>query len=872
MFKPIWVILITMILIISAGCSNIKEGTSTPDITPTPTFSLSGNITTAPLIQIDSDINDPLSATYSDNGFIGAAQVIENFSTINGFATKFATGRTSSGDRFASLADEDDVFQLNLQKDQIIRLQVIDFAAGADFQGDLDLYLFDNDGNPIDSSIAFDDEFEDVTVPSDGFYYILVNAFEGSSKYVLTLDNISINNFSNHSTNANFIPNQAIVKYTDDLRNKSSSLNSVSIQASHSDNRITLTHFNYAAKSGSQPSSFETSLSELNIDGFNKYKTLKTIKILNQQSNVEYAEPNYIRKALATPNDTLYPLQWHYPTINLPLAWDITDGDRAQDVIVAVIDTGVFLAHEDLSNQLVAGFDFISDPANARDGDGIDNNPNDPGDSALQNQSSWHGTHVAGTIAAETNNNQGGAGVSWEAKIMPLRVLGVNGGTSYDTVQAVLFAAGLSNDSGTLPAQIADVINLSLGGGGNSTAEQNAFTAARDAGVIIIAAAGNENTSQLSFPASYNGVISVSATGLDNSLAPYSNFGSEIDIAAPGGNQAVDLDNDNNGDGILSALVDDSSASSRSSYAFYQGTSMAAPHMAGVVALMRAVHPTLSPDDLDTLIRSGNISTDLGPVGRDDSFGYGLIDALKAVQQAQTLNNGGVLPPQPALITVSPTQLSLGANITNTSITIANIGDTAAQITSVSNDASWLTVTEDIVDVNKLGSYLIAIDKTGLTDNASYLTTIEFNISNGATLSLPVSIIKGSISSIGDVGTLYLLLIDSNDDVTEQIIPSNQGNGIYSYSFNNIISGDYTLLVGSDIDNDLLICQKGESCGAYPTLNKISTITLNRDLTNIDFTADILNSFSSNGLSITHKASALFGKQRLPTPLQQAQP
>lgn len=890
MLKTIRLALVIAALFSFTGCSEITESqvlsdapqNNTPDPVPDPapipdptptTFSLSGNIAIAPLIQIDSDINDPFAATDVDNGTFDRAQVIRNFSTVNGFVTQLATNRTINGDRFSDVADEDDVFQLNLQKDQVIRLQVVDFAAGGDFQGDLDLYLLNGSGALIASSVSAADEFENVSVPADGFYYILVNAFSGASKYILTLDNLSINSASTYSSHVDFIPKQAVVKYTNTLRGKSSSLNAISIQTSHSDNRITLAHFNYAAKANIQPSAFETSLFKLNSNSFYKFKTLKTIKALNQQDNVEYAEPNYIRRALATPNDSLYSLQWHYPAINLPLAWDITDGDRVQDVIVAVIDTGVFLAHADLSNQLVAGFDFIADPTNANDGDGIDNNPNDPGDSALQNKSSWHGTHVAGTIAAESNNNIGGAGVSWAAKIMPLRVLGVNGGTSYDTIQAVLFAAGLSNDSGTVPSQIADVINLSLGGSGNSSAEQNVFTAARNAGVIIIAAAGNENTNQLSFPASYDGVISVSATGLDNSLAPYSNFGSEIDIAAPGGNQAVDLDNDNNSDGILSTLVDESSGTNVSSYAFYQGTSMAAPHMAGVVALMRAVHPTLTPDELDSLISSGNISTDLGSVGRDNSFGYGLIDALKAVQQAQTLNNGGVLPPQPAIITATPNQLSLGSNITNTTITIANIGDTAAQISSVSNDASWLTVSENSVDVNNLGTYSIVIDKTGLVDNASYLTTITFNINTGAALTVPVSMINGSLSNIGQVGTLYLLLFDSDDDVSQQVIPSNQGNGVYSYTFNNISAGDYTLLVGSDIDNDVLICQTGESCGAYPTLNTVRSITVDSNLTNIDFTADILASFSANLLSAANNASSTIkGVKRLPVSLSQANP
>jgi len=874
-------VLLTFILFSLSACSEITKGDklsdsatsdpATPISSPTPnppalpTFSISGQISVAPLVLLDSDINDPNAAVDSDNGAFNRAQSIANFSIINGFATQVATGRNTEGDRFSSIADPDDVYQLNLQKGQPIRLQVIDYAGTGTFKGDLDLYLYDSNGNQIDASFSVADEFEQVTVPADGFYYIAVNAYSGSSKYVLTLDNIST---ANTPSLSNFLVNQAIVKYKNTPQQKSSVVNSVSIQTIHTDNRATLATFNYAAKSNTPASSFEESLKKLNPSSYAKYRTLQTIKSLKLQKNVEYAEPNYIRQALATPNDTLYPLQWHYPAINLPAAWDITDGSRAQDVIVAVIDTGVFLAHDDLVNKLVSGFDFISDPTNARDNDGIDNNPDDPGDSSLQGQSSWHGTHVAGTIAAETNNNKGVAGISWKAKIMPLRALGTLGGSSYDIVQAVLYAAGLPNDSNAVPPQIADIINLSLGGDGSSTFEQNAYTSARNAGVIIIAAAGNENSSTPSFPASYNGVISVSATGLDNTLAPYSNFGSNIDIAAPGGNQAVDLDNDGNADGVFSSLVDDSTGTRKASYKGYQGTSMATPHIAGVVALMRAVNPSLSPDELDVLITSGKITTDLGTTGRDDSFGYGLIDALKAVQEAQLLNNGGVLPPQPAIISASPQQLSLGSNTTQASVTISNIGGDIAQITSVTDDATWLTVTENVVDANKLGSYALAVNKIGLADNASYLATITFNISTGATLTLPVSMIKGAISTVGDVGRLYLLLINSDGSVKEQTLPTNVGNGFYSYQFNAIESADYTLLVGSDIDNDLLICQTGESCGAYPTLNRINTITLDSDKTNIDFTVDIQSTFSAASLSLNATPSLNLGSARLAVPAQ----
>ena len=225
------------------------------------------------------------------------------------------------------------------------------------------------------------------------------------------------------------------------------------------------------------------------------------------------------------------------------------------NAIVAVIDTGVVLSHPDLQGQLVDGYDFIKDPAVAVDGDGIDPNPDDPGDRFdPSGSSSFHGTHVAGTVAAATNNAVGVAGVAFGAKVMPLRVCGrprslMEGGCDiYDIEQAVLFAAGLANDSGTVPPRRADVINLSLGGDIGSPAEQAIFDQAGAAGVVIVAAAGNLEPGQSpypTYPAAYPGLIGVGAVDINKARAYYSNFGSWVSVVAPGGNTGQDV----NGDG-----------------------------------------------------------------------------------------------------------------------------------------------------------------------------------------------------------------------------------------------------------------------------------------------------------------------------------
>jgi serine protease len=180
-----------------------------------------------------------------------------------------------------------------------------------------------------------------------------------------------------------------------------------------------------------------------------RWETLMAIKSLRRDPRIRHAEPNYRVNALATPNDQAYPLQWHYPLIGLPEAWDTTTGDPL--VVVAVIDSGVLANHPDLAGQLVEGYDFISDPQNAADGDGIDPDPQDTAVGGGDAASSFHGTHVSGTVAARGGNLMGVAGSAYSSRVMPLRALGQDGGgTSYDVDQAVRYAAGLANDSGTV--------------------------------------------------------------------------------------------------------------------------------------------------------------------------------------------------------------------------------------------------------------------------------------------------------------------------------------------------------------------------------------------------------------------------------------
>ncbi|GAA2761054.1 S8 family peptidase [Streptomyces paradoxus] len=351
---------------------------------------------------------------------------------------------------------------------------------------------------------------------------------------------------------------------------------------------------------------------------------------------VAYVVPDRLNKPTAvTPNDTEYGKQWDLfestAGMNVPAAWDTTTGSG---VTVAVIDTG-YVAHSDLAANIVGGYDFISDTAVSVDGNGRDSNPADPGDWYNDNEcgqgipastSSWHGTHVAGTIAAATNNGKGVAGIAYGAKISPVRVLGKCGGYDSDIIDAITWASGGSVSGVPANTNVAKVINMSLGGGGAcSSATQSAINGAVNRGTSVVVAAGNENTNaSSSSPANCNNVITVAATNRAGSRASYSNYGTVVDISAPGGETRTSTAN-----GILSTLNSGSKTPSSENYAYYQGTSMATPHVAGLAALMKSANSALTPAQIESAIKA-NARALLGTCS--GGCGAGLADAAKTVQ------------------------------------------------------------------------------------------------------------------------------------------------------------------------------------------------------------------------------------------------
>ncbi|GAB3097647.1 S8 family peptidase [Lysobacter terrae] len=347
--------------------------------------------------------------------------------------------------------------------------------------------------------------------------------------------------------------------------------------------------------------------------------------------NVEYVEVDQLMKPLMTPNDThygtyLWGLQSGTPGIKADQAWDTTNGNG---VVVAVLDTG-YTDHSDLVGNVLPGYDFISSKTVAGDGNGRDADAHDPGDYYRASNSSWHGTHTAGTIAAVGNNNKGVIGVAYGAKVVPVRVLGRGGGYTSDIVDGITWASGGTVSGAPANANPAEVINMSLGGAGTcSSTYQTAIDAAVARGTTVVVAAGNDNADASGFtPASCNNTITVAATNKSGTRASYSNYGAKIDVAAPGGDSpdCTTL--------IVSTGNAGTSGPTTENYLCMAGTSMAAPHVAGTVALMQAVRTTpLTPAQVESILKS---TLRAFPGSNDKPIGNGIIDAAAAVSAAAT--------------------------------------------------------------------------------------------------------------------------------------------------------------------------------------------------------------------------------------------
>lgn len=808
----------------------------------------------------DADINDSFVELGTED------QLISNNSIVNGFISNIGTndffgensGSLGGGpnfERFYDTFDDFDQYTAFLQQGQEVRLYTNDIEPGENiYNGDADLAVCELDENNevIQGSceVSFETaEFLDsIQIERNGKYLIAAFPFteeNNITKYRLEVgvpDNggLSTASSSNSNTTSSFstsdlIPYEIIVRITD--------LDQFEVPAGWFADKLSTEYpvllrrllpgvIDDVVADTSDISSVVSQVITAPVR-----ETLKAIKNLITQPGVKYAEPNYHIQALSTSDDPLSQFQWHYNNINLPAAWNLLDGVQVFDVVVAVLDSGVVLNHDDLSSNLIAGYDFVSDPNNGDSG-GIDSDPSDPGD-IFNPRYSWHGTHVTGTIAAIKDNQIGLSGVGVNnLKVMPVRVLSETGGNVNDFIQGLRYSAGLPNNSGTVPDAPADIINMSLGGAISGQAEFEAITEARRNGVILIAAAGNNRTegNPIFYPASYDGVISVAATTIEDQIAPYSNFNSFVDIAAPGGDARRDSNNDGIEDGVFSTVGRFEDGQIVSDFNVSQGTSMASPHVAGVVGLMKSIYPELTPDDLDMLITTSNeefqVTNDLGPDGRDDDFGYGLINARKAVVVANILAGGS--SPKTVILESNRTFINL-LNEDKGQFILSNTGNRDLTSVEVIKSPTWLTATP----VNSFaGEWLLQVNREGLVDG-NYSGSLVLRPNDGGDLSIAIRMNVGDTPDNTfnfEVSFIGLINVDESAN-QDPIITFANPDG--SYIFDEVPAGEYELVSSSDIDVNNILFELGEYVGIYPSFIEPETIIVeSKNLEDLDMQID----------------------------------
>ena len=544
---------------------------------------------------------------------------------------------------------------------------------------------------------------------------------------------------------------------------------------------------------------------------------------LTRARDVRFAETNNLQFPTAVPDDEYRSIQWHYDAMNLPSAWDVTTGDSS--VVAAVIDTGLYLANPDFGGRLGQGADLNSDANIGNDGNGRDDDPNDPGDD-IAGGGSFHGTHCAGTVGAATNNAVGVAGVSWSGTILPVRVLGVGGGTLFDIIGGMQWALGDNVDGVTRNTRVADVLSMSLGGEGQSQSYEDVIADAVARSKLVIVAAGNDNIDASRFmPANVAAAITVGATRLGGTRASYSNFGQSIDVMAPGGELAEDRDDDGNADGVLSTVKD--------RVDFLQGTSMATPHVAGLAVLMKTLRPELTQEEAVQVLRETGRSDQTC----DDCGGARMIDAAAVVAQLGAAQN------QPFL-SVSPNEVNLGKDENTFTINVRNSGVGTLNWTAriESEQTGWVISPQDgtlaersngVINLNLTrtgteGDATLVVSATGLGQERRVRLHYDESVARQRPDIKTVFVAAGLVKD-GEV----TLAKNTNDQ--DAVVATEVTEG-FNYKLMPLAAGEY-MIFGLTDDNGNGEWEDGEGIGLYPDLASPKTVVLAEDqkLIGVDF-------------------------------------
>lgn len=823
--------LIVGLLAVLAGCGGSGGGESTPV-----NVALSGVIDIEAGTRVDIDTADSLSLNPSP--FAGVQALPREFLLAGYLSSQEGTYPTVGGLPGSQYyPDAVDRFSMTLAPDQRVSLQAFATRAG---RSSLTLRLLEPDSRELIASVNTTDNSSQVSVGladdktrawPEGSYEVEVLAASSPMLYILSssaagLSAQSVHEWPDHP----FVAGEAIVAI-EEAPELAARMSAAGMTNARNLGRG-LWHVRMAES--------------LNRNPFKRAEqTLAWIGRLRGQPEVEDAVPNYLVQAQGTPldeplyNDPSLGQQWHYELLNAPIAWQLAPA-AGNGVRVAVLDTGLFGQpgnwHLDLNANVGEGFDFVSREYDSDSQPGPDSNPSDPGNSI--GGSVYHGTHVAGTVAA-VDNERGGIGLAYSSTLVPVRVLGEGGtGSSADLLDALNWV----NDNGAGEPR-ADVVNLSLGGLPYIDALQDAINEGTQRGAIFVAAAGNAGNSTPAYPAAFANVLAVSAVDGAGLLSSYSNFGPWVDLAAPGGDASRDGNADGRGDLVSSTSAAVIDGTLTATYAGLQGTSMAAPHVSGVLALMKSQNATLDYPDVNALLQAGKLTvSSCTNACRNDELGWGLMDAAKSVLAATDTPVTDLLTASPAIASLS----TEGAQVVTVILEVYGDSPTSVTIDSVQvqSPSPWLSVGP--VEPSDSGTRFtidLALIPEALEKGVSERTVlqVDYTGSQPRTLDIPVVGQQPADQALRNAGRHFVLLVDpvpegetftTVSQATVEVV-----NGQYQFSFrpddgveprylSEVPPGDYFLVAGSDLDNDGLICHAGEACAEYPVAGLREEITI----------------------------------------------
>ena len=842
------------------------------------TYTINGTLYSNRYIAIDGDVQNTLKYTYTENNSASSAQTLVNPTDLIGHIgdnvvdivlveNGFCVGVDEDGNCLTQTLenfDTEDWYKITAAPNLAVTLQIegLIYEDLPDNPGsfycceyetmDVDLLLYNEDGTLADYSYTSNSTStrKIIALPDTGTFYAAVKANEGHSKYVLSFgSNVSgASSFSNLNENyakdrfISYIPfgpdyeyDQADAVNIDiypqpDIETKFVQLNDDGFKG--------LRRFNLSIQDEFQRIFGSSHLDDIQsnqkqVEYIKHWKVLQHYRELYPKLNLEL---DLKAKAMNFTQDPSWVYQWNLQQIGLETALTAI-GQETKDVAVAVLDSGAPSTTSTAyttSAFLPDGFDFVPF-SNSGDGDGYDS---DPTDSSAATDS--HGTHVGSTIAAlNDGNNINGFGIG----VVPIRVLGANGtGFVSDITQGLLYAGGLPNGSGVTysGATPIKVVNMSLGSTGSSCSGgyQGAINDLYERNISVVSSSGNSGTEEYGSPSSCNNVISVAATEATGNRAYYSTYNDRVDIAAPGGDVGTDANADGYGDGVLAF-------GSNEDLAFYQGTSMASPHVAGAIGILYALVPELLSSQVDALIIDGHLTDDIGEEGRDNEFGYGLLNINKAV--TRIIDEEGL---DFTYGSISPGSINLGKEFNSYDIEVTKVGDGELSVASVENDIpSAITITQQNVDENGFGTYRITLDRSSLPDGLySTRTRVTFSNENIQTSTATLQIGEDRNRPYIEYISTYLWQVDESAGV-RTLYYGNDGemlNGEITFNATNIPTGQYYYSFFSYIDN--FITDVGEFVAVYPDAGSSETY-INLDGEDVDISVSLEVNKSGAGIN-----------------------